>query len=212
MKQRKRSNKSWLIITGSILFVGLGISLIGGKYLYKYLSTLEDNKKIDTFFEEQEEIINVEVDVEMNEIEQVQETKKEEPTEDYIAVLEIPKINLKRGIYAQKSKLNNVNKNVYLLKESDMPNIANGNFILAGHSGNAYFSYFKNLIKLKINDVAYVYYKGGRYKYKLVNSYEIVKTGTANIYRNINKTNLTLITCKHGTNKQLVYIFEREDD
>ena len=51
---------------------------------------------------------------------------------------------------------------------STYPDVDKGNFILAGHSGTAYFSYFKNLPKLDIGDVAYVYYKGGRYGYKLI--------------------------------------------
>ncbi len=129
-----------------------------------------------------------------------------------MAVLEIPKIKLKRGIYAKNSKLNNVNKNVYLIKESDMPDREKGNFILAGHSGTAYFSYFKNLPKLSIGDKAYIYYDGARFEYKLVNNYEIEKNGKANIIRNGEKTVMTLITCKHGTEKQLVYIFERLEE
>ena len=49
---------------------------------------------------------------------------------------------------------------------------------------------------------------GRTYNYKLVNTYEIEKTGTAHIKRNGEKNTLTLITCKHNTNKQLVFIFE----
>ena len=38
--------------------------------------------------------------------------------------------------------------------------------------------------------------------------YDIEKTGTANIIRNKEKTTLTLITCRHNTNKQIVVICE----
>ena len=38
--------------------------------------------------------------------------------------------------------------------------------------------------------------------------YDIDKTGTANIVRNAEKNTLTLITCRHNTNKQIVYICE----
>lgn len=206
----KEKNKNWILIFSSLIMILLGISIIGGKYLYQYLSKLENDIKIEEYFDnpivETEEVIVVEDDnketIKTNEVN----------TEKYIAVLEIPKIKLKRGIYAKNSKLNNVNKNIYLLKESSMPDEEKGNFILAGHSGTSYISYFKNLPKLSIGDISYVYYNGGRFQYKLVNSYEINKNGKANIIRNGEKTVMTLITCKHNTEKQIVYIFERMED
>ena len=205
--KKKEKNRNWILIFSSLILFLFGAAIIGGKYLYQYISKLENDIKIEEYFDdpivETEEVIIVEDDN--------KEPKVSTPvnTEKYIAVLEIPKIDLKRGIYAKSSKLNNVNKNVYLLKESDMPNKEKGNFILAGHSGTAYFSYFKKLPKLSIGDKAYVYYDGVKYEYKLVNNYEIDKNGKANIIRDGNKTVMTLITCKHGTEKQLVYIFER---
>lgn len=206
----KEKNKNWIVIFSSLIMILLGISIIGGKYLYQYLSKLENDIKIEEYFDnpivETEEVIVVEDDnketIKTNEVN----------TEKYIAVLEIPKIKLKRGIYAKNSKQNNVNKNIYLLKESSMPDEEKGNFILAGHSGTSYISYFKNLPKLSIGDISYVYYNGGRFQYKLVNSYEINKNGKANIIRNGEKTVMTLITCKHNTEKQIVYIFERMED
>ena len=89
-----------------------------------------------------------------------------------------------------------------------MPDEENGNFILAGHNGTSKVSYFKNLTKLKKDDLAYIYYSGNKYVYKLVNSYDIEKTGEADIIRNGQKTTLTLITCRHNTDKQIIFIFE----
>ena len=40
------------------------------------------------------------------------------------------------------------------------------------------------------------------------NIYDVEKTGTANIVRNAEKNTLTLITCRHNTNKQIVIICE----
>ena len=208
--KKKEKNRNWILIFSSLILFLFGAAIIGGKYLYQYISKLENDIKIEEYFDnpivKTEEVIIVEDDN--------KETKISTPvnTEKYIAVLEIPKIDLKRGIYAKNSKLNNVNKNVYLLKESDMPDKERGNFILAGHSGTAYFSYFKKLPKLSLGDIAYVYYEGARFEYKLVNNYEIEKNGKANIIRNGEKTVMTLITCKHGTEKQLVYIFERLEE
>ena len=85
-----------------------------------------------------------------------------------------------------------------------------GNVILAGHSGNSYVSFFKNLEKLNNGDIAYIFYNGNKFSYRLVNCYEIEKTGFANIIRNQEKETLTLITCKHNSNKQYIFIFELE--
>ena len=92
-----------------------------------------------------------------------------------------------------------------------MPNIDKGNLILASHSGNSKISYFKNLNKLKINDDVIIYYQGNDYIYKVKNIYEIEKTGKAIILKNNEKKTLTLITCKHNTNKQIVIICELDD-
>ena len=108
----------------------------------------------------------------------------------------------------ENSKNNNVNKNIQLLKESNLPDKENGNVIIAGHSGNSYKAYFKNLVKLNNGDEAKIVYNGKTYIYSLSNSYEVEKTGRVEISRNINKQTLTLITCKHNTNKQIVFVFE----
>ncbi len=210
----RRKNKKLIHIFTSITLIILGLIIIGGKHFYSYLNKIENEKKIEEYFEtpvvKPVEVIETKDNVK-------EEIKEDTSTtvinnESYIAVLEIPKINLKRGIYAKNSKLNNVDKNIYLLKESNMPDEEKGNFILAAHSGSAYVSYFRNLPKLSINDIAYVYYNGGRYGYKLVNNYEIIKNGKANIIRNGEKNTMTLITCKHNTDKQLIYIFELMED
>ena len=124
-----------------------------------------------------------------------------------LGVLEIPKINLKRGL-SQNKYYNNVNRNVEILKGSTMPNVSKGNFILAGHSGSGRVAFFRNLDKLTIGDISYIYYGGIKYTYKVNNIYDIEKTGTATITRDLNKTTLTMITCRHNTNKQIVIISE----
>ena len=149
-------------------------------------------------------------------MEQLEEPiKKEEVKEqrkiEYIAVLKIPKINLERGLVDPNSYLNNVNYNIQFLKNSAMPDQRYGNVMLAAHSGNARVSYFKNLNKLKMDDNVSISYKGKIYNYKVVNIYDIEKTGKAQIIRNKNVSTLTLVTCRHNTNKQIIVICELED-
>lgn len=201
MEKRKTKNKSWFIIGSLIILIGFG--LIG----YDYYS----NKKIDNNEELAiEEFYNNEDISEEIHKEPVEEVKEEKPKEkiNYIAILKIPKIKLERGLVDPKSYLNNVNYNIEILKESSMPDEVNGNVILAAHSGNARISYFRNLDKLNIGDEISIDYKSNIYKYRVSDIYLIDKNGTAEIIRNINKSTLTLITCKHNTKKQIVVIAE----
>ena len=146
-------------------------------------------------------------------MEQLEEPiKKEEVKEqrkiEYIAVLKIPKINLERGLVVPNSYLNNVDYNIQILKNSARPDQRFGNVMLAAHSGNARISYFRNLDKLDINDNVSISYKGKIYSYKVVNIYDIEKNGKAQIIRNKNVSTLTLVTCRHNTNKQMIVICE----
>lgn len=203
MAVKKEKNKSWLVITGFFILL-LGISTIIYYFISnKQLDNLEDDA-LKTFYIEEEKI--------NNEVEQPKEPEKEEVKEhkkiEYIAVLKIPKINLERGLVVPNSYLNNVDYNIQILKNSAMPDQRFGNVILAAHSGNARISYFRNLDKLDINDNVSISYKGKIYSYKVVNIYDIEKNGKAQIIRNKNVSTLTLVTCRHNTNKQMIVICE----
>ena len=205
--KNKKGSKSQLIIVGSLLII-LGTLVVGGKYLYNYIQDKNEEQLIETFFEEQKEITEdttPEVPEEKVDSETPQPTKSKI---DYFAVIKIPKIGLEKGLARKGSYYNNVNRNILVLNESDMPDKENGNVILAGHSGSGRVAYFKNLYKLQSDDEVSIFYNGSEYKYKVVNQYDIEKTGTANIVRNAEKSTLTLITCRHNTNKQIIYICE----
>lgn len=140
-------------------------------------------------------------------------SQEEQKSENYIGVLEIPKINLKRGFYDLSSKKNTVNKNIQMIETSLLPDVKASNLILASHSGNSKISFFKNIYKLDIQDIAYVYYNNIKYTYELVDKYDVVKNGTVEIRRNKSQTNLTLITCdKKKKHLQNVYIFKLLND
>jgi len=127
---------------------------------------------------------------------------------DYIAVLEIPKIGLKRGLVAYDSWLNNVNYNIQILSPVRMPNEI-GNFILASHSGNSKVAFFDKLYLLKLGDVIYVYYDGVKYEYHVTHQYEIKKNGELLLPDRMSEFNLVLTTCSKNKNKQLVVIASR---
>ena len=134
-KNKNKDFKSQILVIGSFLIL-IGLFIIGYHIYSDYNLKRIEKDNVQEFFEE-EQVVEV-------------ENKNISKTNyNYIAVLEIPKINIKRGL-SQEKYYNNVNRNVEILKGSDMPNIFKGNFILAGHSRSGRVSYFKNLDKLVI--------------------------------------------------------------
>ena len=148
----KKGKKSQLLIVGSLLIL-IGISVIGIKiFLDVRADNLEDIALVE-FYEEQEKIDN-EIPTETEETDNTTEQAKSTNSLDYIAVLKIPSIGLEKGLVAKDSYYNNVNRNIKILDESEMPDQENGNVILAAHSGNGRTAFFKNLdkfIKLYFN-------------------------------------------------------------
>lgn len=139
--------------------------------------------------------------------------KKEEKGKvdsNYIAVLKIDKINLEKGLYEIGNSLNKVDHNIEILSGSNMPDVENGNLVLASHNGYLKESYFRNLYKVEIHDKISVFYDSYEYIYEVINTYKVEKTGTVKVIRNNNKNTLTLITCS-GDNEQLVVICELVD-
>ena len=80
-------------------------------------------------------------------IEEEQPEQKPQSNPDYyIGTLRIPKISFYKGYTSIDSPYNDVDYNINVLKYSQYPNIEKGNFIVAGHSGSAWNSFFKDLI------------------------------------------------------------------
>mgnify|MGYP000062639340 FL=1 len=205
----KKNNLKFQVAAGVILIIS-GIPLLLSNYI---------KEKRDVVFSEMNLVLS---EINTRDIENVEEEPAvEEPTEEvkednnnyiyeeYLGVLDISKINFYKGFYSKTSSLNNVQFNLFVLKESDYPDVVNGNLIIAGHSGNYNNSYFNDLYKLSIDDTVTVHYQGKDYIYKITKIYNEKKTGTVRILRNRNKTSLTLITCTNGDNyHQTIYIAE----
>lgn len=133
-------------------------------------------------------------------------------TNNYIGYLNIPKINLTKGFLDIRANENNVDKNLLVVEGSSYPDVERGNFIIAGHSGTGWNSFFNDLYKLNKGDIASVTYKNKIYNYKIVNIYKQPKVGTIAIYRNYSKTTLTLVTCTNNDSEtQTIYIAELQE-
>ncbi len=190
-------------------YIGLFVLMCGlFMFIYHYctIKNLEDesNFKVEEFFIEETPI----KEVDQNKDEVIEKpTTSQKSSYDYIAVLEIPSISLKRGLVKPDSYYNNVNYNIQIIEHSTMPDVVNGNLILAGHNGSSYISFFKNLYKVKENEKVYVYYQGYKYEYVINKIYDTPKDGYIEIYRDHDKSAITLITCKKNTkDTQTVYV------
>ena len=198
--------KDNLITIIGILLIIISISIVMYDNYKDNQKVLGNVELVENFFE----IENIPVEEQKEEVVIKDEEDKKtssSPTYNYIAVLEIPSIKLKRGLVDYKSKYNNVKYNIQIIEHSQMPDIENSNLILAGHNGTSNVSFFNDLDKLKEDSLVYVYYNNIKYIYKINNNYEVKKDGKVEIIRNRNKTTITLITCKKDSeDKQLVYI------
>ena len=113
MKKRKIKNRklSRVFIIGS-LFILLGITLISLKVFSNYYLDKQEDKAIQEYLDYKPDT-TVKVDNSTTTIKE----EKETVTYNYIAVLDIPKINLKRGLFPINDKNNNVDKNVEILQK-----------------------------------------------------------------------------------------------
>jgi len=192
-------------------FIGAIITLIGGFFLsYNYVQA----KKVMAYdymsnaFYNGSEIIEI-----------VEEEEKIKPlgdqdlpgevSDEYVGFITIPKINLTKGFHDKRSSQNNVDTDLLVVSGSNYPNIDKGNFIVAGHSGTGWNSFFNDLYQLGKGDKVYISYQNKKYEYEIQNIYTQPKTGKLAIYRNYDKTTLTLITCTNNdSTTQTVYIAE----
>lgn len=173
------------------LLILLSLATLLSYKIYNYYYEKKDADVINGYIEETSRIIEEE-----NIAVPLEETKNETKEVDikYTAVLEIPSINLKRGVVDSTKNFNSINYAISVDKHSNYPNKA-GNFILYAHSGNSNISYFKKLIDVEINDNVFVYYAGIKYNYKIFNKYNIEKNGTVNVLSSNENKYITLITC-----------------
>ena len=170
----KRRTK--LLIFGIIIIIiGIIVGIIPffkQKEIEKKENTIIENYILDTSYKEEV--------VEKNK-KYGENKNKNVNKESYLLVIAIPKIGLKKGVYPLNSKLNTIQKNVAIMKESSLPNEEKGNVVLEAHNGTAAISYFRKLHKLKINDQVYIYYQGIKYIYRVSNIYDVEKDGSVEV-------------------------------
>lgn len=212
-KNKFKLKKSQLCLLGSLLAI-LGIFILTFNHIKELRNQVFSKMKLSLIDNSNDTDVVVEdipeVERKDNKSNGDKNKNKKIDYSVYTGVLEIPKIGLKRGFYHYGHKYNDIEHNVTVVSGSSMPNEVNGNLFLMAHSGDAYISFFAYLYKLRIGDIAYVDYQGTKYKYQIVNIYNVPKNGAVTISRNLSRTTLTLLTCtKNSETEQTVYIAEQ---
>ena len=209
LKRSKKIKKSHTLLIGSFL-IFVGLIVLSSNYLLKMREEVFSNMKLSMMKIEDKKtpISETPNQIGQPETEEYVETYEVDYS-IYYGILEIPKIGLKRGFHNIGSKYNNIQYNVTMLDGSTVPTEGYGNLILMAHSGNSYISYFAYLYRLEVGDDCYITINGETYHYKIVNIYDVGKSGAVTIDRNYDKMSLTLITCtKDNDSLQTIYIAE----
>lgn len=198
---KNKNNKTFKLI-----FIFIGVLLI----IFGIISLFAHNKEVKTIYKVDDNSLNAYFNSQENTSSGYSDNSNSNIIK-YIAVLEIPKINLKQGIPYPNSKDNNVDRNIMITENSSLPDKENGLMVLASHSGNSAISYFKSLYKLAKGDTFKIHYNNNIYEYEINNIYEIQKNGTLNVKRDTSKNTVILITCTKNNNKtQTVYVAYRK--
>ena len=180
---KKRIISKFILVIAILLFTTY--------YLYSFYKIKYDNKLVENYFITKANVKNKDTNENIKQ------------TDNYLGILEIPKLEIKKGFYDISNKLNKVNKNIQVLKGSTMPDQENNILVIASHSGNGINAYFKNLHKLAINDDINIYYQNNLYEYEVKEIYNVFKTGQINIPKQNEKT-LVLTTCKNKKQQLIV--------
>ena len=123
-----------LKIIGQI-FIIVSLVIISFLSVYNYYQTQKDEEMVNDYIEETKIVDEEEMEKEQPEI------KKEYQQEiNYTAILEIPSIDLKRGVVDSTKNFSSINYAISVDEHSNYPD-KEGNFILYAHSGNSDISH-----------------------------------------------------------------------
>lgn len=126
-------------------------------------------------------------------------TKLYNTNDKYFGIIEIPKINLKRGFYSIKDTRNNIEQNITVLKKDKK------DLILAAHSGNSSIAYFNNIHLLEKGDEIYLYINNKKNKFIVNKKYLDDKDNKVKISQS-GKKRIILITCNNNDKKNYLVI------
>lgn len=191
----KRKNR--LKLYSGVCFFCIGFVILSINLLCNFYTHRQEELAIKSFYHNPPKIKKEDLKLESN-------NKTKTNDIEYIAVLNIPKIELKRGLVNFTSKLNDIKFNIEILDNSLQTDDYH-QVILAAHSGDSDISYFNNLENLIAGDSIILDYNGYSNIYRVSSIYETKKTGKIAV-PSYEEDTIILITCKNNTDMHLVVV------
>lgn len=168
------------------------------KYTSKVGQMTEDEKKkILKIYEEQNgnnsEIISEDPFNKSDSVSSIDLVKAQLP--DVIAILEIPKINLKVQVYPTTNEMV-LREGIGVLDGTSLPIGGDGNHsVLTGHSGLSLENMFTNLHELELGDHFYINILGDVHAYEVDRIQTVLPDDTSHFEKVPDKDYITLVTC-----------------
>ena len=125
-------------------------------------------------------------------------------------IIKIPEINLEQNIILGSYEMEEINVGVTMFPQSDYPIKKYSNLALAAHNGNTNKSFFKDIYKLEINDLIYIYHNDNIFKYLIIEKKIIFADEVKIITKKYDKRIVTLVTCILSNKKKRLVIIARE--
>ena len=114
---------------------------------------------------------------------------------DVIAILEIPKINLKVQVYPTTNEMV-LREGIGVLDGTSLPIGGDGNHsVLTGHSGLSLENMFTNLHELELGDHFYINILGEVHAYEVDRIQTVLPDDTSHFEKELDKDYITLVTC-----------------
>lgn len=169
-----------------IIFIIIGLSVIGTAFYMRYSAEKVQRAMIDSFEHTIEDFDKSNNDA----------SPSEKPTTDDISaaigIMKIPKINLKVAI-GEGVDNKTLKYAVGHFIGTAMPG-EKGNFSVAGHRSYTYSEYFNRLDELKEGDEIVVQTKNGEFTYKIYEK-KVVEPTEVSVLNSTKDATITLVTC-----------------
>jgi sortase A len=181
-----------------IIFIVIGLSIIGSALFMRYSANREQKAMIDAFEITIENIDNnlSSENTEPAASENIEPSQNsEELSEDInaaIGIIKIPKIDLKVAV-GEGIDNNTLKHAVGHFQGTAMPG-EKGNFAVAGHRSYTYSQYFNRLDELNVGDDIIVKTKKGEFTYKVYEKKAVEPTEVSVLDKTKDAT-ITLVTC-----------------
>lgn len=176
-----------------IVFIVVGLSIIGSALFMRYSASIQQKAMIDAF---ENTIADIDKNLNSENAEYIEISPNTKPpleaTSSAIGIIKIPKIDLKVAV-GEGIENKTLKYAVGHFEGTAMPG-EKGNFAVAGHRSYTYSEYFNRLDELNIGDDIIVKTNKGEFTYKVYEK-KVVEPTEVSVLDKTKEPTITLVTC-----------------